>query len=104
MGMIDLLEQHRSAIEQLCRRFCVSRLEVFGSAAAGAFDPTHSDIDFLVRFEPDCPVGPFRQYIDFLLALQELLGRRVDLVEESAIANRFFIDSVNRSRKLFYAA
>jgi predicted nucleotidyltransferase len=102
--MIDLLEQHRPQIEALCRRFCVTRLDVFWSAATGKFDSARSDIDLLVRFGQNCPVGPFRQYVDFLIALESLLGRKVDLVEESAVRNSFFMQSVNRSRTLLYAA
>ena len=48
--MIELIEQHRPDLADLCRRFGVHRLEVFGSAADGQFDPTRSDIDFLVEF------------------------------------------------------
>jgi len=39
------VEQHRDGMEALCRRFHVARLEVFGSAASGTFDPAHSDVE-----------------------------------------------------------
>lgn len=46
------IEQHRAAIAELCRRYRVRRLEVFGSAARGDdFDPARSDFDFLAEFE-----------------------------------------------------
>jgi hypothetical protein len=82
----------------------VARLEVFGSAASGRFDPSASDLDFLVEFLPDSPMGPFHQYFDFLAELRDLLGREVDLVEAGAIKNPYFIRSVNQSRELLYAA
>jgi len=44
-----LVEQQR-AIAEVCRRFGVERLDVFGSAAQGRFDPQRSDFDFIVRF------------------------------------------------------
>ena len=47
----DLIESHRAEIAQLCARFGVHRLELFGSAATGAFDPARSDVDFLVEFD-----------------------------------------------------
>lgn len=46
--MIGLLEEKRTAIADLCKRYHVRRLDVFGSAAAGPFDPQESDVDFLV--------------------------------------------------------
>jgi predicted nucleotidyltransferase len=46
--MLLLIEQHRREIESLCARHGVRRLELFGSAARGQFDPAKSDVDFLV--------------------------------------------------------
>jgi predicted nucleotidyltransferase len=103
--MVKAIELHRAALVALCRRYCVRRLELFGSAAAGRFDPDSSDFDFLVEFESHCPMGPFRQFVDFQMALEELLGRSVDLVEESAIRNPYFRQAVGCApRTLLYAA
>ena len=50
--MLQLIEIHRHDIAELCRRFHVNRLEVFGSAARGSdFDPARSDVDLLVSYE-----------------------------------------------------
>jgi predicted nucleotidyltransferase len=59
----------------------VRRLNLFGSAARGDFDPQRSDVDFLVEFD--------RTHTDALYfglkeALEGLLGRPVDLVESGA--------------------
>jgi hypothetical protein len=44
VDMIPLIEQHQTAIADLCREFGVAKLEHFGSAANGAFDgPRLSD-------------------------------------------------------------
>jgi predicted nucleotidyltransferase len=49
--MLQLIEMRRSDIAELCRRFHVNRLEVFGSAARGSdFDPARSDVDLLVTY------------------------------------------------------
>jgi hypothetical protein len=51
--MLRLIEMHRSAIAELCRRFHVHQLEVFGSAARGSdFDPANSDVDLLITYLP----------------------------------------------------
>jgi tRNA nucleotidyltransferase (CCA-adding enzyme) len=52
-AMLPMLADHRDEIADLCRRFRVSRLEAFGSAARGTdFDPERSDIDILVVYDP----------------------------------------------------
>ena len=49
--MIGQIKFHREELQALCRRFHVRRLDLFGSAARGDFDPVRSDIDFLVEFD-----------------------------------------------------
>ncbi len=79
------LTDRRDALIALCRRFGVARLDVFGSAARGTdFDPRRSDADFLVTFAPSAPDN-FITLLDFQTALEELLGRRVDLIERRAV-------------------
>lgn len=101
---IDIIEAHREAMEALCRKYRVSRLELFGSAVEEAFDPKRSDFDSLVYFDAESPMGPFHQYFDFLGDLKALLGRKVDLVEAAAIRNPYFVDAVNATRRLIYAS
>jgi predicted nucleotidyltransferase len=43
-----LLQAKLELLRELCERFGVERLELFGSAARGEFDPAHSDLDFIV--------------------------------------------------------
>lgn len=83
--MLPEIIEKRDAIATICRRYGVARLEVFGSAAQGVgFDPTRSDADFLVTFEP-----AYRNDLSVLLdlqdALERLLGRPVDLLEREAV-------------------
>ena len=86
------IADYRDSLIALCRRHRVERLEVFGSAARGVdFDPTRSDADFLVTFTPTAR-DDFGAFLDFREALQELLGRPVDLVERGALeASRNYI-------------
>lgn len=77
--------RHKDAIAALCRRFGVTRLEVFGSAARGEdFDPARSDVDLLVEFTPEARFD-FAGFADLKDALEALFGRRVDLVDRPAI-------------------
>ncbi len=102
--MNPIIDDNLEALKQLCLRYCVARLELFGSAAGDDFDPASSDLDFLVDFQPDSPMGPFHQYFDFLEDLKRLFGRPVDLVEASAMKNPYFIRNIQSSRRLLYAA
>ena len=91
-------------LEKLCRRFHVRRLEVFGSAATGRDVPGKSDIDFLVEFEP-LPRGAYADnYFGLLEALASLFNRPVDLVVASAIRNPYFLQSVEQTKTILYAA
>lgn len=102
--MIELVKQHRGTLEALCRKYSVARLELFGSAAEGTFDPENSDLDFLVQFLP-LEQGRYADaYFGLLFDLEDLLGRPVDLVMPEAIRNPYFLKAVNRHREVLYAA
>ncbi len=95
----------RKELVELCQRFGVVRLEIFGSAARGTdFDLETSDADFLVEFTSDCDLRPFDQYFDFAEALRGTLGRSVDLVEIGMVRNPYLRASIDKSRELVYAA
>lgn len=102
--MHAVIADKKGDLAELCRRYGVVRLEVFGSAARGAdFDPRTSDADFLVEFHPGDP-APFDQYFDFADALRDALARPVDLVEVGAIDNPYLRAAIDRTRELVYAA
>jgi predicted nucleotidyltransferase len=95
----------RDAVITLCKRYDVARLEVFGSAARGAdFDPAVSDADFLVEFKAGSALAPLEQFFGLANALEDLLGRSVDLVESSAIENPFVRAGIERSREVLYGS
>lgn len=102
--MIDLIEQHRAELEDLCRRFRVQTLELFGSAADGTWDAEHSDLDFLVEFLPLEAGQLAPDYFGLLHALEDLFHRKIDLVMSRAIRNPYFLRGVNQSRRVIYAA
>ena len=101
--MINEIELHREELHALCRRFHVRRLDLFGSAARGDFDPELSDIDFIVEFERDTPLHPFDAYFGLKEELEALFGRKVDLVELNAVRNPYLKASIEQSRENVYA-
>ncbi len=103
--MIGLIEDNREAIERLCSQHHVQRLELFGSALTDEnFNPDKSDLDFLVEFLPLKPGEHADAYFGLLEALQDMFGRHIDLVMTRAIKNPYFLESVNKSREVIYAA
>jgi uncharacterized protein len=103
--MIDEIVLHRPELAELCRRFHVRRLDLFGSAARGDFDHTRSDLDFLVEFDRGHPQAlSLKTFFGLRDALEELLRRPVDLVEPAALRNPYLKASIERSRELVFAA
>ena len=98
------ITRRKSELENLCRRFSVRRLELFGSAAVGKYRPGESDLDFLVEFEELSPGTHADTYFGLLEAVEELFGTPVDLVVASAIKNPYFRKSVDDTKALLYAA
>ena len=80
-GFDPLIQTHRQEILALARQRGVHHVRLFGSFARGAAAPT-SDVDFLVE------LAPGRTLLDLgslQMDLQDLLGRRVDLVEPEGL-------------------
>ena len=101
--MIPSIEAKRDSLTDLCLQYQVRSLEVFGSAATGKLRDD-SDLDFLVDFRPIDSMSLADQYFGLLQALEELFGRRVDLLTRRSLRNPYFIDSVEKTRQLLYAA
>ena len=85
----------------ICRRYQVRQLSVFGSVARGQAR-SDSDVDLLVEFFPDAGIGLIR-YAGLMLALAELLGRKVDLVTKPALKPALR-DAILEEAQLLYAA
>lgn len=77
--VLTLLKEHIKEI----REFNIQKISIFGSVARDQETP-QSDIDILIKFN-----GPasFDLYMDLKFFLEDLLGRKVDLITEDAIRN-----------------
>ncbi len=102
--MIPLIQDHTDDIAEICRRHHVKRLEVFGSAAVGDFNPQTSDIDFLVDFDEAVAGRRFQTRLELTDALQTLFGRHVDLVVYKNVVNPYFRKSVDATKEPIYEA
>ena len=102
--MHPIIASRKHELEELCQRFGVRKLEIFGSAAGERFDPSRSDLDFLVDFDPASPREMADRYFGLLEALETLFSRPIDLVMTAAIRNPYFLQGIQPSRTLLYAA
>ena len=90
---------------ELCKKYRVVRMYLFGSAAREDFDPEKSDIDLLFSFSPELTIAEYTDnYFDLMYALDDLFGRKVDLVAEETISNPFLVKSIDRDKTLVYEA
>lgn len=90
------------ALAAVCERYGVKRLDLFGSAATGRFDPARSDVDLMVEFFPESPPGAFAGFLAMEAELATLFGRRVDVTSPQALDNPFFRRSVQPSLRQLY--
>jgi hypothetical protein len=100
--MIDLIEFHRKQINEICRRYRVERLELFGSAASGKFDKASSDLDFIVQFTDADTPGIARRYFGLAEDLEQLFDRSVDLLTDRPFQNPYFAQAVAETREILY--
>lgn len=86
------------------RKYCASqpilRLSVFGSAARNELTP-ESDVDLLVEYEPDAPVGYFSM-ARHMRQLSEIVGRPVDLCARNGLKS-YIRREVEASARLIHA-
>jgi predicted nucleotidyltransferase len=103
--MVDLIEKHILEISNLCDKYNVARLEVFGSATDSArFNNDESDLDFLVKFH-ELPDGTHADhYFELFFALKDIFNRDIDLVMSDAIKNKYFLEAIKSHREVVYAA
>jgi uncharacterized protein len=100
--ILETITSKAQQLAQLCEQNQVSRLELFGSATTDRFDPTTSDLDFLVEFSEQSPNGASTRFFALRRGLEELFGRAVDLVELQAIHNPYFLEAIAPTRQILY--
>jgi predicted nucleotidyltransferase len=101
--MIQRVNEYQPEIAALCRRYGVQKLELFGSAARGDFDPARSDVDLFYEFDSN-PSSLSDRFFGLLEDLEQLFGRKVDLVSSLDVRNPYFLQVANRHRITLYAA
>ncbi len=100
MTIADGVDVAADQLANLCRRYGVTELSVFGSAARGEMRED-SDIDLLVEFDPQANIG--WEFFDLELELSTLFARKVDLGTKTSLKPRVR-ESALRDARIIYAA
>ncbi len=87
-------------IGEICKKYEVKELSLFGSALRKDFKP-ESDVDILVEFEPNSGIGLFA-FFDLQEELKSLFGKKVDLVPKKGL-KELIRDEILSSARLIYA-
>lgn len=85
----------------LCSTHKVKQLYAFGSVLTNKFN-NESDVDLIVDFEQLDVLEYGDNYYDLKFSLENIFKRSVDLLEEKALKNPYFIKTVNQNKKLIY--
>jgi len=98
---VNIIDQNIDQIRNLCAKHKVAKLFVFGSALSGRFKK-NSDIDLIVDFREVELYDYADNYFDLKFELEKIFNRPVDLLEDKAINNPYFRQSIDASKQLIY--
>jgi predicted nucleotidyltransferase len=101
--IMNLLINHTTEIQALCKEFEVKSLYAFGSVNSDRFSP-ESDVDFIVDLGDKTDFEYAEAYFQLAERLEQILKRSVDLVTVRSLKNPYFIQKVEESKSLLYAA
>jgi hypothetical protein len=101
--MQNLIETYKNELKSLCEKYDVKIMYVFGSAVTSHFSES-SDVDILISFKDISFEKYTDNYFELHEALVNLFQRKVDLVTERSLSNPYFIESIEKTKQLLYAA
>ncbi len=90
-------------LKSLCQKYDIKTMYLFGSACSNEFSDS-SDIDILISFKDISFEKYTDNYFDLYKELVSLFGRKIDLVTERSLTNPYFIESIEETKQLLYAA
>lgn len=97
------LNNYIKEIQKLCEINNVKVLYAFGSVLTEKFE-AESDIDLIVDIQSDDPLVYAEHYFNLKFELENILQRKIDLLESKAIKNPFLLENIEKSKTLIYAA
>lgn len=102
MFIYEFISKDVARFRQLCQKYEVGTMYVFGSAAREDFHAERSDIDLLVEVNAEDPLERGENLLDLWDALEAYFGRKVDLLTESSLQNPYLRKQIEATKKLIY--
>ncbi|MEP6928196.1 MAG: nucleotidyltransferase domain-containing protein [Ginsengibacter sp.] len=102
--MVAIVKDNIDEIKKLCERMQIQSLYLFGSGSNENRFTKKSDLDFLYQFKKDQNGLNISQhdYFDLMFDLEKITGKKIDLVAEEKIKNKFFLARVNEEKIKIY--
>ena len=97
--VLDRLDE----LKRLCNIYSVKSMYVFGSVCTDKFND-NSDIDILISFDKLSIDKYTDNYFELHYKLQDLFGRKIDLLTDKSLSNPYFIKGLEQTKQLIYAA
>lgn len=102
--LAPIITNNLNEIKSLCIQHKVKELFVFGSAASDKFNE-NSDVDLIVKFNNNIPVEDYADlYFDLADAFEDLFKRKVDLMTDKPIKNKYLKLNIDAGKQMIYAA
>jgi uncharacterized protein len=104
--MVEVVKNNIDKITAACKEMEVKSLYLFGSGTRDNDFTKSSDLDFLFQVhvnDEGLSVSKY-DYFDVCFKLEEITGRKVDLVYEKKVTNPYFLKQVNAEKIKLYEA
>lgn len=95
------LDNYISEIKKLCQANGVKTLYAFGSVLTDRFTE-ESDVDLVVDIDSGDPFEYTEMYFNLKFTLEDILKRKIDLLEAKAVKNSYFIQELEQTKALIY--
>jgi len=102
MNLPNEIENKLDKLFELCNKYKVIRLFIFGSLSKGNFNSETSDIDLIVELEKLPPIEKGENLMRFWSELEKLFTRKVDLLTEKNLKNPYLKNEIENSKLLLY--
>lgn len=98
---MSVLDKHIGQIKLVCNEHAVKSLFAFGSVLTDKFN-AESDVDFIVDIDSNNPLDYTDHYFALKAALENILKKPIDLLEEKALKNPFLKKQIDHTKVLVY--
>lgn len=96
------LDLYKKMIELLCQKHRVKSLYAFGSVLTDKFNEK-SDIDLIVDIDSNDPLDYAEKYFEIKFELEKVFNRKIDLLENKSVRNKYLQENIDKTKFLIYA-